>query len=107
MARKTLWNSISEFQISEWILKNLGFTAFLAALAIVYIANAHQAERNVRQVQELQREARELRWLYMSLESENMFNSLRSEVVDKVRDDGLHLHRGIPKKIVVGENSEY
>jgi|APTNR8051073442_1049403.scaffolds.fasta_scaffold01891_10 Tfp pilus assembly protein PilO len=107
MAKKTFWDNVAGFQISEWILKNLGFTAFLGVLAIVYIANAHQAEGNVRQIQELQREVRELRWRYMSLQSENMFNSLRSEVVDKVRDDGLQLHRGAPKKILVSQDSEY
>ncbi len=37
----------------------------------------------------------------MSLESENMYNGLRSEVVENVREDGLRMHRGKPKKLEV------
>lgn len=102
-AQEDLWTQIRNFQLSGFILKNLSYFLFLGFLAILYIGNAHLAERNVRQIQELQRDIRELRWHYMSLQSENMYNSLRSEVVDKVRDDGLRLHRGEPIKIVVRE----
>ncbi|NJO86954.1 MAG: hypothetical protein HC821_02635 [Lewinella sp.] len=68
---------------------------------MVYIGNAHYAEYNVRRIQDLEREIREQRWLYMSLQSDNMFRGLRSEVVEQVRDNGLRLHRGKPKKIIV------
>lgn len=73
----------------------------LGGLAVIYISAVHNAEYNARQIQELQRENQELSWYYRSLQSENMFNSLRSEVVEKVKDEGLILHRGEPKKIVV------
>jgi len=101
MAKKDVWTQISGFQISRFILMNLGYILFLGFLAILYIGNAHLAERNVRQIQQSQKEIREMRWYYMSLQSENMYNSLRSEVVDRVRDEGLVLHRGEPIKIVV------
>lgn len=103
MAKKDALTQLREFQVSTFILKNLGFFLFLGFLAILYIGNAHLAERNVRQIQELQRDIREQRWYFMSLQSENMYNSLRSEVVDRVRDDGLRLHRGKPIKITVHE----
>ncbi len=99
--KKSIGAQARDFQLSGFILKNLGYFLFLGFLAIIYIGNAHLAERNVRQIQEVQRDIRELRWYYMSLQSENMYNSLRSEVVDRVRDDGLRLHRGEPIKIVV------
>ncbi len=89
------------FMPVDFILKNLPFLVFLGFLAVVYIANSHYAERNVRQIQELQKELKELRWFYMSLQSENMVNSMQSEVVDKVADNGLKLQRGKVKKIVV------
>lgn len=88
---------------AEWILRNLVFIAFLGFLAVIYIANSHLAERNVRTIQMLEKDIKELRWYYMSLESENMYNSLRSEIADKVRSDGLRLQRGTPKKILVEE----
>ncbi len=81
------------------ILDNLGYLSFLGVLALLYIGNAHYAEYNVRRIQELESDIKEKRWLYMSLESENMYNGLRSEVVDQVRPAGLRLHRGKPKKI--------
>ena len=96
------------FELSFWssdlVLKNLPFLVFLGFLAVVYIANAHYAEKNVRDIQVLQRDLKELRWYYMSLESENMFNSKRSEVADRVKKDGLRPQTGTPKIITVKEN---
>lgn len=89
------------FDLSTFILNNLGFLAFLGGLALLYIGNAHYAEYNVRRIQVLEDEIKEKRWLYMSLQSENMYNGLRSEVVENVREDGLRMHRGKPKKLVV------
>lgn len=86
---------------SEWILKNLLFVFFLGFLATVYIANAHYAERNVRKIQTLQNELKEMRWFYMSLQSENMYNSKRSEIAKKVREENLRATLYKPKKIVV------
>lgn len=87
--------------IPTLILSNIGYLAFLGLLAMVYIGNAHFAEYNVRKIQTLEDEIKEQRWLYMSLQSENMYRGLRSNVVEDVREDGLRLHRGKPKKIVV------
>jgi hypothetical protein len=86
---------------SRFILENLGFLVFLGGLALLYIANAHYAEYNVRRIQVLEDEIKEKRWLYMSLQSDNMYNGLRSEVVEDVRENGLRMHRGKPKKLVV------
>ena len=88
---------------AELILRNLVFIAFLGFLAVIYIANSHLAERNVRTIQMLEKDIKELRWYYMSLESENMYNSLRSEIADKVKGDGLRLQRGKRKKIIVNQ----
>ena len=89
------------FDLSDFILNNLGFLAFLGGLALLYIGNAHYAEFNIRRIQVLEEDIKEKRWLYMSLQSENMYNGLRSEVVENVREDGLRMHRGKPKKLVV------
>lgn len=89
------------FQISEWILKNTPFVLFLGFLATIYIANAHYAERNVRQIQIYQKDIKDSRWLYMSLQSENMFNTKRSEVIEKSKENGLQPSKGKPKRLVV------
>lgn len=97
-------SSGSTFNVSTFILENIGFLAFLGGLALLYIGNAHYAEYNVRRIQSLEDQIKEKRWLYMSLQSENMYNGLRSEVVENVRDDGLRMHRGKPKKLVVSKS---
>ncbi len=89
------------FLSSEFILRNLAFLLFLGFLATIYIANAHYAERNVRRIQLMQKELKEHRWYYMSLEAENMYNSRRSEVLTRVREQGLRPFEAEPRIIVV------
>jgi hypothetical protein len=91
------------FLTSELILRNLPFILFLGFIATIYIASAHYAERNVRRIQMMQKEVRDLRWYYMSLQAENMFNSKRSEVTEKVEEEGLQPFREKPKIIVLEE----
>ena len=83
------------------ILKNLVFILFLGVLAIVYIANSHFAERNVRQVQTVQKEIKELRWYYLTIESENMFNSRRVELAERLRKEGFMTAPTAPRRIIV------
>lgn len=89
------------FDPSRLILENLGYLAFIGGLALLYIGNAHYAEFNIREIQTLESKIKEKRWLYMSLQSENMYNGLRSEVLESVRDEGLRMHRGTPKKLLL------
>lgn len=94
----------SSLNVPALILENLGYIAFCGMLALLYIGNAHYAEYNVRRIQELEADIEEKRWLYRSIQSENMYNGLRSEVAEVVRDEGLRMHRGLPKKISVPDN---
>lgn len=94
------WSDLN-FWSSDSLLKNVPFFFFLGFLATIYIANSHFAERNVRKIQVLQREIKEMRWFYMSLQSENMFNSKRSEIAKKVAPDGLRQLNSKPKIIEV------
>jgi hypothetical protein len=84
------------------ILKNLMFVLFLGALAVVYIANSHYAERNARKVLALQKEIKELRWQYLTIESENMYNSRRTELTERLRQEGFpNDHPTTPRRIIV------
>ncbi len=105
MAKKNT-SSIGDFN-AGMILKNLPFILFLGLLAAVYIANAHYSEKKVRQIQRLQREVKELRWNYMSLKSDLMYNSKRSEVVKQAEVLELGVPRRSPKKIVVPKGQLY
>lgn len=86
---------------AAFIMKNLGFFAFLGFVATLYIASVHYANGNVLRIQVLQKEIKEMRWYYMSLQSENMVKSMQSEVANRVLDDGLRLQRGKTKKITI------
>lgn len=87
--------------LARTVLHNLPFVFFLGLLASIYIANVHYAENKVREIKTLQEEVKELRWRYMSLKSELMYNSKRSEVADKVKDLNLNGTGKRPKKIIV------
>jgi len=88
---------------AELIFKNLPFVLFLSFIAMIYIANAHYSEKKVRQIQTLQAELKQQRWQYMSLKSELMYQSKRSEVIKKVKPLGLKASKKRPNKIVVNK----
>jgi uncharacterized membrane protein (DUF106 family) len=90
---------------SKLVINNLTFVLFIGFLTMVYIANAHYAEGNVRRIQTLQKELRELKWYYMSLQSENMYNAKRSEVLKRVKEDGLRVQTQAPKRILVDKDN--
>ena len=83
------------------VLKNFPFVLFVGFLLLVYIANAHYAEKKVRMIQKLEGEVKELRWHYISLKTELMRQSKRTEVMEDVEAKGLRPIKGKAKKIVV------
>lgn len=89
---------------AELVFKNLPFVLFLGFIAMIYIANAHYSEKKVRQIQNLQGELKQQRWQYMSLKSELMYQSKRSEVIKSVKPLGLKAKKQRPNKIVVNRN---
>jgi len=96
----TAFSSLS----AELVLKNLPFILFVGFLMLIYIANAHYSEKKVREIQSYQAELKELRWHYMSLKSDIMYNSKRSEIAKQVEPLGLKPMKGKPKKIIVKKN---
>lgn len=88
---------------AELVFKNLPFVLFLSFIAMIYIANAHYSEKKVRQIQQLQSELKQQRWQYMSLKSELMYQSKRSEVIKSVKPLGLKANKKRPNKIVVNK----
>ncbi len=88
---------------AELVFKNLPFVLFLSFIAMIYIANAHYSEKKVREIQKLQSELKQQRWQYMSLKSELMYDSKRSEVIKAVKPIGLKTSIKRPNKIVVNK----
>lgn len=105
MAKRNTFSTYTDlgFWGSKLLLNHLPFVLFLGFLTMIYIANAHLAERNVRTIQVLQKEIKEMRWHYLSIQSENMYNSQRTEVAKKVKDMGLRSLNERPKRLIVKE----
>ena len=102
MAKKSLKDYTAFGNMTaELILKNLPYLLFLGFLAVFYIANAHYAEKKVREIQSKQKEIKHLRWQYMSMKSDNMYNTKQSELVKTVNPLGLKISQKKPKKIIV------
>lgn len=81
------------------MLKNLSYVFFIAFLGVVYIFNTHYAENHLRTNKKLERKITEKKWEYMSLKSEIMKESTRSEISKKI--DGCEDldNQKMPKKI--------
>lgn len=89
---------------AELVFKNLPFVLFLCFIAMVYIANAHYSEKKVREIQKMQSDLKQQRWQYMSLKSELMFESKRSEIINALEPIGLKTSQNKPNKIVVSKD---
>lgn len=91
--------SIQENFGTKAVYRNLPFVYFLAFLGIIYIANVHYAERNMRSIQRLQVELNESRYKYMSIKAHVMYNSMPSQIAEKVADLGIEAVKEQPKRI--------
>ena len=88
-----------------WILGNIRFVFLLVFLGVVYIAFARQAESNIRTIHVLKEEVRRLRWEYMSLQSELMYSSTQSEIINAMKAKGFKVDKKGPNRIVVPKGS--
>lgn len=83
------------------MMKNMTFVLFLAGLGVVYIFNTHYAENKLRKTKQLEKKIREKKWEYMSVKSDIMQKSTRSEIGKKLKGfEGLNEQK-MPKKIEV------
>jgi len=79
--------------------KNVSYVFFIGFLGLVYIFNSHYAEGNLRKTKSLENQIREAKWEYMSIKSDIMQKSTRSEIIKKLDGyEGLE-NKNLPKKI--------
>jgi hypothetical protein len=83
----------------EALMKNVTFVFFLAFLGLVYIYNSHYAERNLRKTKMLESKIREAKWEYMSVKSDIMQKSTRSEIGKKLEGYESLENQNLPQKI--------
>ncbi len=86
------------------LMKNLTYVFFLAFLGVVFIFNSHYAENNLRKTNELERKIRELKWEYMSLKSDVMQKSTRSEIGKNLKGYEDLDNQKMPQKIEVSKS---
>jgi hypothetical protein len=73
------------------VVQQLPFIIFLVVLGIFYISNRYRSERVYRDMVGLEKELRELRFESITTASDLMYMSKQSEVVKRVRNEGLDL----------------
>ena len=86
------------------MMKNVSFVFFLALLGVVYIFNSHYAEKNLRKTKKLEQQIREAKWEYMTLKSEVMQKSTRSEIGKKLGEYEDLDDQKLPQKIEVSKS---
>lgn len=81
------------------LMKNVTYVAFIGFLGLVYIFNSHYAEKNLRKTKQLENQIREAKWEYMSIKSDIMQKSTRSEIIKKLEGYDQMETNNLPKKI--------
>lgn len=73
------------------VVQQLPFIIFLVVLGIFYISNRYRSERVYRDMVSLEKELKELRFESITTASDLMYMSKQSEVVKRVKKEGLEL----------------
>ncbi|MGD9931517.1 MAG: FtsL-like putative cell division protein [Mangrovibacterium sp.] len=76
---------------SERLTRELPFVFFVVFLGILLIANRYWSEKTIRQIEAVQDSIKELRAESVTFETELMRMNRPSEIVSKVRANGLDL----------------
>ena len=86
---------------SELITRNVPFIFFLIFLAMLYIANNYRVQAKVRKIDTITRELKDLRDEHISIKSNLMFRTKKSEVANQLKDKGIKEATKPPYKIYI------
>lgn len=89
------------FLTREEVLARLPYFFFLAFLMIFYIGYGYYTQKTMKELYKVREEVEELRSEYITIKSDLMFKSKRSEVVEATEKIGLKESTEPPEKIVV------
>jgi hypothetical protein len=101
LAQKFDWK---RFSSHKWVARNIPFFLFLAMLAVLYIYNGHYADKLVRKISATEKHIKELEYEYKTVESEVIFRSKASELINAVSHLGLKELTTPP--VILGENKK-
>lgn len=110
ISRKKVGKSIhsvvdGSFLTREAFLRLIPFLLFLLILAIAYISNIYYAEKTIREIEDTRKEVKELRYEYITLKSELMSKSMRSEVAKRLEHEGIIESTTPPGRIYIRKDS--
>jgi len=89
------------FLTSEAITRNLSFIFLLIFLAGAYIANNYSIQSKVRKIETITKELKDLRDEHISIKSDLMFRTKKSEVANQLKDKGIKEATKPPYKIFI------
>ena len=93
--------AIKNFNISDFIQKNIWYMIFLSALTIAYITNRYHAEKIVRETAKMEIKLKELRSEHIAIASELMQISKQSEVAKRINDREIKLEESTEAPIKI------
>jgi len=86
---------------SELFTRNVLYIFFLIFLAVIYIANNFGVQAKVRQIDTITKELKDLRDEHISIKSNLMFRTKKSEVANQLKDKGIKEATKPPYKIYI------
>ena len=86
---------------SEVITRNVPYIFFMIFLAVIYIANNYRVQSKVRKIDTITKELKDLRDEHISIKSNLMFRTKKSEVANQLKDKGIKEATKPPHKIFI------
>lgn len=84
---------------SEWAIKQAPFFFFLFVLALIYIGNNFVAQSKVKKIDSISKELKDLRDEHISVKSDLMYFTKRSELAKRLKSRGIKEATNPPFKI--------
>ncbi|MCK5846052.1 MAG: hypothetical protein KAG84_01325 [Bacteroidales bacterium] len=89
------------FLTSKTISRNLPYILFLIALAFLYVANNYNAQSKAHKIETIKKELKDLRDEHISIKSDLMFRTKKSEVANQLKGRGIKEATKPPYKIFI------
>ncbi len=86
---------------SDWAIEKIPFFFFLFLLALIYIGNNYIAQAKVKKIDSINKELKDLRDEHISVKSDLMYFTKRSELAKRLKDRGVKEATNPPFKIYV------
>ena len=87
-------------RVGEQMFRHLPYFGFLSLLALAMVYNVHRAQSTLRSIETARAELQELRWRASAVQSRINYDNKQSEVLRRMRREGLGLAGTSPQRIV-------